>query len=273
MILKTLVENTSISRELKSRHGLSFYIETNGRKLLFDLGPNALFLENAEKMGVPIPEIDTVILSHGHMDHGGGLPFFLEKNHTARVYIRENAFQKHFSKNFGFTVPVGIDEALKQHPQIFLTHARAYMDEHMLLFSDVATRDFWSSSNGALYMEKYGRLIPDSFSHEQSLILREGENTILISGCSHCGIVNIKRKAERIIGKPLTHVIGGFHLYNPISRQREKRSLVQQIGSVLQEGNTCYYTCHCTGRSAYSCLKKELGERLHPLSTGSVLEI
>lgn len=49
MIVKTLVENTSNSKEYKSKHGLSLYIETRERKILFDLGSNDLFLRNAKK--------------------------------------------------------------------------------------------------------------------------------------------------------------------------------------------------------------------------------
>lgn len=83
----SLVENTSSSLELKSKYGLSIYIETDKHKILFDLGPNELFLENAQKLGVNMKMIDTVVISHGHADHGGALAKFMEINHTARIYI------------------------------------------------------------------------------------------------------------------------------------------------------------------------------------------
>lgn len=75
MIIKVLVENTAISEEYGKIHGLCLYIETEKHKILFDLGPDKLFLENAEKMGVKIEEIDTVVISHGHYDHGAGAVF------------------------------------------------------------------------------------------------------------------------------------------------------------------------------------------------------
>ena len=83
MIIKVLVENTAISEEYGKIHGLCLYIETEKHKILFDLGPDKLFLENAEKMGVKIEEIDTVVISHGHYDHGGALGLFLRHNHRA----------------------------------------------------------------------------------------------------------------------------------------------------------------------------------------------
>lgn len=77
MIIKTLVENTAVSTEYLKRNGLSFYIETKQHKILFDLGPDESFLLNAKKLQVDISDIDTVIISHGHSDHGGALRTFL----------------------------------------------------------------------------------------------------------------------------------------------------------------------------------------------------
>jgi len=94
----TLVENTAISSEYGCKHGLCIYIETPNHKILFDLGPNKLFVENALKMNVDISDIDTVIISHGHKDHGGALKYFLEQNKKAKIYIRKEAFEPHYIK-------------------------------------------------------------------------------------------------------------------------------------------------------------------------------
>lgn len=75
MIITSLVENTSHS-EMKAKHGLSLYIETKRHKILFDLGPNRTLFDNAAKRNIDLSPIDTVIISHGHMDHGGALAQF-----------------------------------------------------------------------------------------------------------------------------------------------------------------------------------------------------
>jgi len=80
MIIKTLVENTAVSKEYECEHGLSLYIETNKHKILFDLGKSDLFLKNAKRLNVDITEVDLVVISHGHYDHGGGLGAFLKTN-------------------------------------------------------------------------------------------------------------------------------------------------------------------------------------------------
>lgn len=72
----TLKENCSF---LKSEHGLSLYIKYNDKNILFDSGPSDVLIENSSKMGLNLEEIDYLILSHGHFDHGGGIIPFLKK--------------------------------------------------------------------------------------------------------------------------------------------------------------------------------------------------
>ena len=91
MKITALVENQS-NCELKPVHGLALYIETEKHKLLFDLGPDDTLLKNAEKRGIDLGQVDTVVISHGHFDHGGALAAFLEVNHTARIYVQRRAF-------------------------------------------------------------------------------------------------------------------------------------------------------------------------------------
>ena len=273
MILKTLVENTSVSSDYKHKHGMCFYIETGNHKILFDLGKNGLFFENAKKMGIDITDIDIVIISHGHVDHGGALKLFLENNHSAKVYIRDNAFDKHYTKLLGFKIDIGIDSSLKYHPQVILTGQRMVIDDGLILFSDIETTECNSTSNSALFAEVGKEILNNDFSHEQSLIISENEKLILVAGCSHTGIINIKRKAEHIVNDNISYVIAGFHLYNPVSKRTESNALIQEIAERLNNNFTHYYTCHCTGKKAFHKMKEVLSERLNYLSTGSEIEI
>lgn len=273
MIIKALVENTAVSKDFKSKHGISFYIGACGHRMLFDLGSNSLFLVNAKKMGVDISSVDTVIISHGHVDHAGALEDFLRNNSKAKIYIRQNAFDCHFTKVFGLRVDVGIEPELKNHPQIVLTPVQTQIDEGLKLFSDVAGRECYSQSNNALFMGRGTQKSRDDFSHEQSLLIREGGHTVLVAGCAHTGIVNIRSRAKELAGCEPTHVLGGFHLYNPITRKCERAELVREVAGKLHDGQTQYYTCHCTGKKAYLAMQKIMPEQLHYLSVGSVLEI
>lgn len=111
MIIKTLVENTSISEKLGGEHGLSLYIETKKHKLLFDTGASALFAENARKMKVDLSEVDLAVISHGHYDHGGGLKAFVNINSKAKIYLNQKSFEKYYSnRSNGEKVYIGLDE-------------------------------------------------------------------------------------------------------------------------------------------------------------------
>lgn len=269
----TLVENTSISPDYLHKHGLSLYIETSNHKILFDLGSNGLFLENAKKLGVNIAEIDTVIISHGHADHGGALKLFLESNNTAKVYVRKNAFDSHKIKVLGLLFSVGLDSSLKKHPQIVLTDARTEIDDELILFSDIDNHKFSTKANKKLYAQIDGKMQNDDFTHEQNLIITDGDKKTLFAGCAHAGIVNIKDKAEKIIGGKFDSVIGGFHLYNPASRKRESAELIDGIADSLNDGTTMYYTCHCTGKKVFEMMKKKLADRIRYISVGTVLKL
>lgn len=274
MVIKCLVENTSISQEYKSKHGLSIYIETLKHKILFDVGPNGLFLENAKKLGIDITDIDTVVISHGHADHGKGLKLFLENNHTAKIYLTKTAFEKHYVKVCGIPFSASLDESLKASSQIVLVDDLFAIDDELTLFSGVKNRRFFSTSNKTLLAKYDDKLKKDEFEHEHYLIVREKGNDILFTGCSHNGIVNIMDKYYEIKDdKNPTYVIGGFHLFNPISKKYESDELITSIAKELNALDSKFYTCHCTGTKAYQIMKNEMNGKLVYLSTGMVVEL
>ena len=271
--ITALVENTSFSPEYKSKHGLSLYIETVNHKILFDIGSNGLFIKNAEKLGIDIRTADTVVISHGHTDHVGALGKLLEINSTAKIYMKESAFDKHYTKAIGIPFYAGADTKLKDNQQIIFTTDNYIIDKELQLFSGIKGRNFFSQSNNKLFTKKNNKFVLDSFEHEQYLVIEDGNQKVLFSGCSHNGIVNIIEEIQTMTSGSFTHVIGGFHLFNPISKKYEKDELIRDIAERLKQYNCKYYTCHCTGSKAYKKMKEIMGERLNYLSTGGRLEI
>ena len=269
----SLVENTTTSPAYRCRHGLCLYVETKNHKILFDLGQDNLFAENAKKLRIDISEIDTVIISHGHKDHGGALKAFLSMNSKAKVYIRREAFEPHYIKVFQIPIYVGLDKELLLSNQIVITDEEMRIDEELCLFSNVKTEAPVSKSNRLLFVKREKGLEQDDFCHEQNLMITSGGENVLISGCSHAGIVNIQNKAERMASDKFGAVIGGFHLYNPPTRKYESDAIIDNVAGQLKKKESVYYTCHCTGKRAYERMKMILGDRLHYLSTGAELSI
>ena len=94
MKISVLVENSvckPYANNVKPEHGLSLFIEFDDKKILFDTGQSDLFIQNAVKMGIDLSQVDYLIISHGHFDHGGGLKFFLEINKKAQIFFHEIA--------------------------------------------------------------------------------------------------------------------------------------------------------------------------------------
>ncbi len=274
MIIKTLVENNSTSEAYRSEHGLSLYIETNGHKILFDTGASAAFTENAGKMGVDLREVDLAIVSHGHYDHGGGIKTFLNINDKAKVYIKENAFRKHYAAGTsGQKTYIGLDQALLPNERFVFVGEGLVIDDELELFSEVKSERLNPSGNRDLLMEIDGVMVPDDFAHEQNLIIEEGENTVLIAGCAHKGIVNILDHFRVLRGYFPSHVIGGFHLYNPAANKYEEPAVVAEVGAYLLSTGAKFFTGHCTGIESYERLKTILGEKIDYMSTGTLITI
>ena len=278
--LKTLIENTSCGELWEKEHGLSLYLETERHKLLFDTGKTSLFLTNAARMELDISRIDTVIISHGHYDHGGGLPAFLERNKTAKVYISEKAFEPHFSKRDNGEIKyIGIDGTLTENAQLHFVNGTFDIDEELTIFSGVKGREFFSKANDVLLERRDGQYEKDSFQHEQNLIVRKKDGSrILISGCAHNGIVNIIERFIELEGQAPDVVIGGFHLMEPSNGKAIPEEQIFAVAERLlsyagKKDKTRYFTCHCTGLEAYEILKEKMGDRISYLSSGSELSL
>ncbi len=274
MLIKTLVENTSVSDAYRSEHGLSIYIETKKHKLLFDLGASGLFAENAEKIGIDLAAVDTVVISHGHYDHGGGLKTFLNINKRARIYLQQSAFEKHYAnKPDGKKTDIGLDHGLISDQRLIFVDHDLIIDEELEIFSRVETFKLNPSGNLNLLMGQGSSIMRDDFSHEQNLIIHENGKTLLLTGCAHKGIVNIMAHFKAQKQDEPDYVIGGFHLYNRSRDNYEDVLILRQIAEYLKNTGSTYFTCHCTGIDAYYILKDLLGEQINYMATGSELII
>lgn len=274
MIVKVLAENRLASEELKQEHGLSLYIETKRHKLLFDTGASALFAENAAKMKVDLSAVDLAVLSHGHYDHGGGLKELLNVNAGAPVYLRRNAFEEYYTKKpNGDPVWIGLDRTLLPNDRFVFTGDGMVLDEELELFSHVTERKFSPAGNSVLLKKVGDALTQDDFTHEQNLILTEDGKFALIAGCAHNGIVNILEHFHTAKGRFPDYVMGGFHLYNPSTRQSESPVVIAEIADYLMRTGAVYYTCHCTGLESFNRLKELMGDRVNYIATGDVLRL
>ncbi len=273
LIIKVLMENRGLTDEFLTEHGLSLYIEVGGRKILFDTGETSKFIDNAKKLDVNLSDVDLAVVSHGHYDHGGGASSFLKENNSARVYFHSDAFVPHASNKDCELEEAGVSKELLSDPRIVLVDEDIYFDEDLILFSSIKGERLIPEGNKHLLMNKTGNWEEDDFLHEQNLIIIEGNKRVLVSGCSHRGILNIVERANQLLKMPVTHVIGGFHLYDINLDDSADLEFLNDIAREFEKSGAKFYTGHCTGYDQFKWLKEKLGNKIDYIPAGTVLEI
>ena len=268
MKILNLIENTEGAAGCAAEHGLSFYIETEDHRLLMDLGPSASVIGNAEKLGVDLKAVDTVILSHGHYDHSGGILPFTKLNPEAKIYLQGSAFGEYYSIRDNGPEYIGLDPAIRELPQVMTVNGEYRIDKELFLFSGIRGKKNWPVSNYNLRKKENGEFLQDDFIHEQCLVITEGERRILLSGCAHNGILNILDRFEEVCGGAPDIVISGFHMMKKSGYTDEERQVIRDTARKLKKYPTVFYTCHCTGIKAFDMMKKIMGEKLQYVHCG-----
>lgn len=256
MKITALTENTT-EYDFPVEHGLSLYIETDKHKILFDTGQTELFSNNAERLGIDLSAVDIAVLSHGHYDHGGGLKKFLEINETALVYMSKYAFGEYYNGE----KYIGLDKSLGDTDRIILTDGITRIADGFTLHDCNDSEKLLDLGSFGLSMLKNGRKVPDDFRHEQYLLIEENGRRVLISGCSHKGIINIQEWFKPDV------LVGGFH-FSKIPPDKTLGSYAERLDLY----DTDYYTCHCTGVQQYEYMKKHM-KNLNYISTGKTITI
>lgn len=268
MRIVTLIENTPGVPGCAHEHGLSLYLETPGHRLLLDTGASGAFADNAALLGIDLGAVDTVVLSHGHYDHTGGLLRFAALNPRAALYLQRTATGEFFHGDRY----IGMDRAIPALPGLHLVEGDCRIDGELSLFAGITGRRFWPQSNLALRMRQPdGSLAQDEFAQEQCLVVEAEGKRILLSGCAHNGILNILDRYAALFGGDPDLVISGFHMKKGSDYTPEEWAVIEETARELQKHRCLFYSGHCTGRPAMERMTQILGDQLRPLHSGEAV--
>ena len=266
--------------DLRAEHGLAHYVEVvrGGEtvRVAFDFGPSeAAITHNFRVLGLDPGAIDALALSHGHWDHWGGLAGLLRTYRRAMkkrltFYAGEDHFLTRFNQRGADRVCMGRlhrDEIERYDIAVESVRAPLLIADGVLLSGEMHEQEPFEPIPDNLRVERDGAIVPDSFMGEQTLIANlKGRGLVVVTSCSHRGIVGICRHAARITGVPKVHaVIGGFHL----SGLKEER--VTRVVDAFRDLEVDWIVPqHCTGLEAMATMMHRLPQEMVPSSVGSV---
>ena len=277
MRIINLIENTEGQNGCAYAHGLSFYVETKKHRMLLDLGPSGQTLQNAQTLGIDLTKVDTVILSHGHYDHSGGILPFAGINDQALIYMQESATGEYYSDR-GKSAPeryeyIGIDKTIAELAQVRFLQGDYRIDDELELFTIKNRSHKLPSSNRRILVRRGDQLLCDDFVHEQFLVISQGQKRVLMSGCAHSGILSIMDAFCERYGKAPDLVISGFHLMKKKEYREEEVLEIKEIARELTAYPTKFVTCHCTGMPAFDMMKEIMGDQLEYVHSGEEIVV
>jgi len=227
-----LYDNQEYRRELTPDWGFACLIEGPSRPILFDTGARAdLLLRNCLQMGVDPAQIGTVVISHAHADHTGGLDGLLKANPTVTCYYPP-------------TLSGNIISAARQRGATLIE-----CSDSRILAEGVRT-------TGVI-----GSHIP-----EQGLVVTTEDVNVLVVGCSHPGVLEMVQQAQRLTGRPVDLVIGGMHLMR--TSEKDIKSL---IGELQAAGVRMVAPTHCSGERALRLFRAQYGDYCFQMGAGKEL--
>jgi 7,8-dihydropterin-6-yl-methyl-4-(beta-D-ribofuranosyl)aminobenzene 5'-phosphate synthase len=271
--LTVLVDNNTLTDHYFSGEpGLSFLITTQGKKILFDTGYSDLFLKNAQGLGEDLLDLDMVVLSHGHLDHTGGLPDLVR--HLTRAIIEEIPARiptiiahpycffprpKQPIPNIGSILP---EDELKRQFSVVTSTSPQWLTDDLVFLGQIERKfDFeYTTAGKRKILMPDGSLVDDQLLDDTALALRTDKGLVIITGCSHSGICNIVDHAKRVCGEErVIDIIGGLHLLAP-----ERPRLEKTVSYLKNLDLESLHACHCTSLSskialAGGCPLQEVG--------------
>ncbi len=276
--ITTLSENTASIGNFLAEWGLSILVETDEVNVLLDTGQSISASHNADTLGIDLSKIDKIVLSHGHVDHTGGLQEVLSRmRKEVEIIAHPDVWAAKYNRREGqkdryIGIPFQRQELESLGASFNLTTKPVKITDNIMTTGEIPmVTDFEEVDSGGpsrLIKEDAG-LKPDELLDDQALIINTELGLFVILGCAHRGIINTLYHAQQLTGVKQIHtVVGGAHLMDA-SEERIWRT----IGALRDLGVQRLGLCHCTSLPAITVIAPEFGDSFLFNSTGTSLNL
>ncbi len=273
MKIVILAENTALARDVRGEHGLAFWIATDEQCLLFDTGQGLVLADNAQALRVDLTAVDTMVLSHGHYDHTGGLAAVLRQAAgTVTVHAHPDALLPKYHQDKTGAREIGMSAGARD---ALLGKQCRYTASRQS--SEVAPGIWTTGEIPRLHPEEaiaepFCRdpegIDPDLLLDDQALFMESPRGTVVLLGCAHAGIINTLDYIQRLTGnKPVRAVIGGTHL-----RAASAERMHWTIRELRRFNINLLVPLHCTGQKSLAALWSAFPNTCQAGGAGTVFE-
>jgi len=258
--ITTLSENTAQLGFL-GEWGLSIMVETESSRVLLDTGSSTSAVYNADLMGIDLSTIDTIVLSHAHGDHTGGLRDVLRRVRKPvqviahpDIWIPKYVVYGEMSRYAG--IPYAREDLESLGASFNLTRKPFKVSDDIMSTGEIEMTTDYETIDDRLFVKKGHNMVPDPLADDLAVVVKTTEGLVLITGCAHRGIINTVRQVQKLKrGEYIHTIIGGTHLMVASPERIEKTvSELKELG-LLRLG-----VSHCTGFSASAALAKQFGD-------------
>ncbi len=233
---------------LWGEHGVSYLVEWNGKRVLFDTGQTGdVLLHNMKVLDVTFP-VDALVLSHGHYDHTGGLPTVLERQSGLSVYAHPDLYAEHLAIHGEQVSPIGppVDEAaLRAKSHLLYSREPIEVVPGIWTSGEIPRQvpfEVFSSRSLVIHNEK-GELVPDPVWDDMALVVQASAGLVVLFGCGHAGIINTLRHVRETRQQQVIAIAGGIHLAGASAGRLEATvQAMEELGEIPQ-----MWLGHCTG--------------------------
>ena len=252
--------------------GFAALVEVDGKTILFDTGwrPDTV-LQNTEELGIDLSTVDTVVLSHNHADHAGGLVTLRgslkEQSASAlqTAHVGKGIFLPRKSRSME-TIPASIrpywvdvldvrDEYEALGGRIIVHDERHELVPGVWITGPIPRPHLEKNWSPIAMLEQDGALVEDTIPEDQALVINTPKGLVVLAGCGHAGIVNAMEYARSIAGgKPIHAVYGGLHLMSLTDQ-----NLIWTGTKMHEFGVQHLLDAHCTGINAVELLRGSAG--------------